>query len=120
MWNENSLSLATELLGLKEGLGILNDKGLLRVIIESDSSQAINLVHGFSKSDHPLLSIVLDCKRVHKLLWSCSIDHVSRNYNQCAHAMALLAHDFDDQGEMHMFTSPHVSVVQIFLNDNMK
>lgn len=64
------------------------DKNICRVIIESNSSQAVNLIHGYPDEAYPHLRIILDCKRLHTLLWSSSITYVSRNANVCAHNLA--------------------------------
>lgn len=71
--------LEMELRALQRGLRTLVDKNLSRMIVESDSSHVINLIHGFPYETHPHLHLILECKRLHTLLWSSSIIYVPRN-----------------------------------------
>ncbi|KAM7514052.1 hypothetical protein LguiA_003635 [Lonicera macranthoides] len=44
--------LHAELLGMCEGLRAVRDRRVLRVLVETDSSQVVNLVHGFPDECH--------------------------------------------------------------------
>lgn len=79
-------------MGLKEGPNALVDRGISRVIIETDSSQAANLLQGYPENTHPLLGFILECKRLHSKVWSSFVNCVPRNYNVCAHILAKLGH----------------------------
>lgn len=68
----------------------VQQKGVLRVIIESNSSEAVNLINGFPDASHPVLSVILECKRLHKTMWSSSINYVPRNYNNTTDCIAKL------------------------------
>ena len=68
--------LHAELMSLKEGLLALLQCRHLHIIVESDSSEAVNLINGFPDEEHSLLSVVLECKSIHSLLRSSSITYV--------------------------------------------
>ena len=87
-----SSPLYAELLALKEGLQGLLHHQCLRVIVESDSSEVVQLVNGLPDEDHPLLQLILDCKRFHSKFLNCTITYVSRTYNYSADCLAKFGH----------------------------
>lgn len=91
-WTTNSFASHTELLAIKEGLMVVHRKGILRVIIESDSSEVVNLINGFPDASHPLLLVIFDYKCIHKQMWSSFITYISRSYNSSEDCIAKLGH----------------------------
>ena len=85
-----SSALQAELKALQVGLQALLDRNLTRVIIESDSSHAINLIHGHPDDDHPCLPEILSCKSSQCTLWSSPLMYISRVCNKSTHCMAWL------------------------------
>lgn len=71
-----SSPLYAELLALKEGLLALHQRNCMRVVVESDASEVVQLINGYPDQDHPYLQLVLECKRLHRRLWACSITYV--------------------------------------------
>ena len=84
-------------MAIKEGLQALVDRQLCRVIIETDLSQSINLLHGYPEESHPHLRSILECKRLHTRVWSSPINYISRSCNVCAHTLARLGRNFCNQ-----------------------
>ncbi|KAM7526225.1 hypothetical protein LguiA_016127 [Lonicera macranthoides] len=104
----NTSHLHAELMGVKVGLEKIVARGHLQVIIETDSSEAVNLVDGFPGENHPLLHLVMECKSLHKKVWSYSINHVSLVYNLlCAHKLAGIGHDVSSQEGSILFVDNH-------------
>lgn len=58
-------ALHAELMALKERLSTFHNKNALRVVIESNSSQAVNLVLGFLDESYLMLDLILECKCLH-------------------------------------------------------
>lgn len=58
-----------------------------RVIVESDSGVRVDLIYDYPDRDHPMLDIILECMRMHHVMWDCQINWVPRNYNQSADGM---------------------------------
>ena len=83
-------ALEAELMAIRTDLHVLLDKRISRVLIETDSSQAVNLFHGHPEDTHPLLLTILDYKRIHTQLWSSPILYTPRTCNTCAHLLASL------------------------------
>lgn len=54
-------------MALKEGLSAIHNQNVLRVVIESDSSQAMNLVLDFPDKYHPMLYFILECQCPHRV-----------------------------------------------------
>ena len=117
--DDNYSALQAELMAIKVGLQALKERGLIRVMVETDSSQAVNYIHNYPDECHPLLNLILDCKRLHTSLWSCSISHVSRIYNCTAHDLASLGHTVCNLEGFVWFDRPPENIVTTFLNDNI-
>ena len=115
----DSSPLHAELMGLREGLQALKDRGILRALVETDSSLAVNLVLGYPDESHPLLDLILECKCIHKNIWSASIMYISRNYNYSAHILASLGHHQARQEGTSWFVSPPAQVVESVSRDNL-
>lgn len=61
----------------------------MRVIIESDCCEMVNLVNDKHDIDHSFWQVILDCKNLHRRLWSSSVTHVPRTSNTTADCIAL-------------------------------
>lgn len=60
--------LETELKAIYHSLFTLVEKNSSRVLIEFDFSTAVNLIHGYPDDTHMHLHLILECKRLHRLL----------------------------------------------------
>ena len=73
--------LHAELIALKFGIQAIITKGESRILIETDSSIAVNLIHNVVDADHPRAELINECKNmlakvmfvvVSFIPWSCS------------------------------------------------
>ena len=87
--------LEAELWGLLEGLKLVWQMGFRKVIVESDSNSAVELLSKGAPSCHPLLSIIQACKRIIEKDWSCYVQHVYRESNKVADRLAFLGHSLE-------------------------
>lgn len=108
-----------ELLAIKEGLIAAFQKRHLRVIVESDSPEGVNLINGFPVVEHPLLSVILECKRLHKRLRSSSITFVPRTYNYAADCIAKLRHVVYNKFETVWFDVALFLILEEVRKDNI-
>ena len=115
----HSSPLAAELLALKEGLVAVLNNRCLCVIIESDSSIAVQLINGYPEENHPFMHIILECKSLFRRIWSCSITYVPRNYNNSADCIAKLGHTICSLGESVWFNEPPSSLLEVLRGDNI-
>jgi len=82
-------SFMAELWALKNGLIIAKDLGLNNLIVELD---ALSVVHMISSDNANLLMepLLSDCRSLYKAIPNKWIQHVYREVNQCADALARL------------------------------
>lgn len=78
------------------GLALLEAWGYLRALVATGSAQAVNLVQGFPEDTHPFLEDLIECKRLHRRIWSCSILDIPRCCNMCADCIAKLGYSTMD------------------------
>ena len=76
-------SLTTELWGMREGLKLARDRNWQKVIIESDSEVAVDLVHPCDIENHPDKTLISDCRRLMVEL-DADVIHILREGNRCA------------------------------------
>ena len=76
-----------ELWALRDGLIIVKDLGLSNLIVELDALSVIHMLSSDKPSPimEPLLS---DCRSLYKAIPNKRIQHVYREANQCADALA--------------------------------
>lgn len=106
------------LLTIKEGLLTMHRHGLLKVIIESDSSEAVQLVNGYLNSHYTHFALSLECKNLHKRVWRSSMSFVPRSYNTAADSIAKLGHTFCNTVGTVWLVNPPPSVWMEVCNDN--
>ncbi|XP_019198971.1 PREDICTED: uncharacterized protein LOC109192724 [Ipomoea nil] len=83
-------SFMAELWGLREGLLIANNRGLVRLVAEVDSISVVNAIKGDSTSRPEANTLISDCKSLMTRLGSCDLRHTLREGNSCADFMANL------------------------------
>ncbi|KAK2662858.1 hypothetical protein Ddye_001432 [Dipteronia dyeriana] len=109
--------LCFELWGILEGLKIIWKAGFKKVIIESDSQAAVDLLSNNSSMNHPLFSIIQACKALINNEWSCNIQHVYRESNRVVDCLAKLGHSLELGFSVFKDPPPQVAVV---LDDDYK
>lgn len=84
-----SSSLAEELHALNMGLQLFLRKNITRVLVETNASAALNLMHGYADYHRPMHALILECKQIHHVLWSSPIAWVLCNCNMLAYMVFL-------------------------------
>lgn len=79
--------LLAELLAIKEALEWCVVRGMDRVCIESDCSNAVALLNGATRPDEAG-SLAIDCTRIAQQIPQLIIQHISRKGNEAAHRLA--------------------------------
>jgi ribonuclease HI len=104
-----------EVWGLYIGLKMAVDLQLKNLLVESDSVMAVNLLNAVDISLHPLATIIGNCRNLMKLFESCMINHVYREKNSAADAMAK--YSLVSPRGTTMFYSPPSQVAGIVYDD---
>lgn len=85
----NGSVLQAELLAIFLGLNIaLQISRNSKIKIETDSSQAVNLLSSYSNSFHSLDSLIINCRYILSKLSNYKIRKIARQQNACADALA--------------------------------
>ncbi|KAL5776524.1 hypothetical protein ACOSP7_009450 [Xanthoceras sorbifolium] len=66
--------------------------GFRNVVLESDSTTAVELISKKLSVNHPCFSIVRSCNLLIKGDWRCVVTHVYREANKVADSIASLGH----------------------------
>ena len=90
--------LAAELWGIRAGLKLAKEKNWKRVIIESDSEVAVDLVHPCDVNNHPDKVLIMDSRKMMDEL-DADIIHTLREGNRCADILSKMG---INQGEQAM------------------
>lgn len=83
-------NLLAELHGIRDGLLLARDRGLLPLLLESDSQLAIDLLQRDDVGAHPYRTIIHDCRDLLLSLGVVSLSHVYREANFVADFLASL------------------------------
>lgn len=85
----SGIALHVELWAILIGLNLAYEHDSnCKIIIESDSSQAMDLLLNYSSAFHPLDSIVLDCRYLLSSLQDYKVVKIARQQNSLANALA--------------------------------
>ena len=74
---------------MREGLKLAKDHNWHKVIIESDSKLAVNLVHPCDIKNHPDKTLISNCRRLMDEL-DADVIHTLRDGNWCANILAKM------------------------------
>ncbi|KAF7803475.1 Ribonuclease H [Senna tora] len=86
------------------GLSLAVNKGFLRIEVDSDCLEAINLISKSDNSIHYLGVIISYIKALGSRFEAISFNHVFREVNHCADALAKLGSK--DRVELHVWENP--------------
>ncbi|KAF9663279.1 hypothetical protein SADUNF_Sadunf17G0021700 [Salix dunnii] len=110
-------SFEAELVAVREALKLAWDKGLRRVILESDSESVVNRIRTqrIRQPKNQLEEIILECQGYGSRAWNCFIQHTRREGNFAADALTkkLVSESFD----LHVWNQPPKSLSLILLAD---
>ncbi|KAB5515929.1 hypothetical protein DKX38_026577 [Salix brachista] len=114
---QSGSSFEAELVAVREALKLAWDKGLRRVILESDSESVVNRIRNqkIRQPKNQLEEIILECQGYGSRAWSCFIQHTRREGNFAADALTkkLASESF----ELHVWNHPPESLSLILLAD---
>ena len=107
--------IQAEIWGIYIGLKMAADLQLKHLLVESDSAIAINLLNSTDIDLHPLATIINNCHAIMHLFDACRIQHVHRECNFVADALAK-----DNSGFAHgttFFGSPPSHIARLVFDD---
>ncbi|KAJ6370398.1 hypothetical protein OIU76_028636 [Salix suchowensis] len=114
---QSGSSFEAELVAVREALKLAWDKGLRRVILESDSESVVNRIRNqtIRQPKNQMEEIILECQGYGSRAWSCFILHTRREGNFAADALTkkLASESF----ELHVWNHPPESLSLILLAD---
>ncbi|KAL8167476.1 LOW QUALITY PROTEIN: hypothetical protein V2J09_008975 [Rumex salicifolius] len=83
-----------ELTPILQGLKLAWKNGFCRIILESDSTLAINLLGRHTPTHHPLSNLAYQCQSFISRNWQVQLRHVVREAYRATDRLAALAFDF--------------------------
>lgn len=86
--------LLAELIGIYRGLAEAVSMNVSDIIIESDSSMAIELISSLAVQLHPYSHLIEDCQKLSKCFKSCVFTHIFREANQVADKLVNFSSNF--------------------------
>ena len=101
--------IQAEVWGIFIGLKMTNDLQIKKLLIESDSAIAVNLLMSADIDLHPLATIIRNCHGLMKLFDSCQIQHVYRECNYVADALAKNSLDLPRGTTVYCCPPAHLS-----------
>ncbi|GLT95270.1 hypothetical protein SLE2022_129620 [Rubroshorea leprosula] len=88
--------LLSELWAIRDGLQLAASKNFSHLLIETDSLTAVNLLSKDPIENHPLSSLVFDCRDLLRCIPHVKISHVMRESNMVADILAKMGHDITE------------------------
>ncbi|GLT36867.1 hypothetical protein SLA2020_112150 [Shorea laevis] len=88
--------LVAELWAIRDGLQLAVSRNFSHLLIETDSLSAVNLLSNDSIDNHPLSSLVFDCRDLLRCIPHVKISHVMRESNMAADILAKMGHDLSE------------------------
>ncbi|KAF7812868.1 ribonuclease H [Senna tora] len=87
---EVNSNMVEELMAIRCGLSIGRDRGIVNLLVESDSLEAVNLISMGDSSFHSLGNILEDIRQLSSSFGKISFRHIFREANQSADFLAKL------------------------------
>jgi ribonuclease HI len=92
IWYEHAASArSVEALAIRDAIRLATDKSYNQIIVESDSTEAVNMCAGDEQVRSELLPIFQEIRELKRAFTSCSISFIGREANQAAHLCAKKA-----------------------------
>ncbi|KAK0580349.1 hypothetical protein LWI29_000920 [Acer saccharum] len=107
--------IEAELWGALEGLKLAWMAGYKKVVLETDSQNAVNLLTNYRSVNHPLYSIIQACVELIKGDWSCHVLHIYRECNKVADGLASHGHSLNPG--LSLFDEPPSLIVGVLEDD---
>lgn len=115
----HSTPFQAEVLALKDGLAALHTNHCMPVMVESDSSELVQLVHNGPNETHPLHQLITTCQQLHRSLRSSSTMYIPRCCNISADMLARLGHFLRINNDFCWLVDPPSSVLEEVRRDNV-
>ncbi|CAN0859950.1 Putative ribonuclease H protein At1g65750 [Linum grandiflorum] len=109
--------LHAELRALRDGISWVRMMRYRKVVVESDSLLAVQLIQGADVTCHPMETLIQDIRTLMLELDSCNIRHIKREANFTADKLAKLAH-LGGEGERWLSNTP-AEIIQFLEADKM-
>lgn len=110
--------LSTEVWSILISLEIAWDKGLIKVIVESDSKVTVGLVCDGCASEHSLAPVVHRIRQKMERNWEVRIAHCCREGNAAANWLATTT--LESNMNLQLLKAPSDGITPILLRDKMK
>nr|TKS08369.1 uncharacterized protein D5086_0000103910 [Populus alba] len=109
----------SELLAVREALKLAWDKGLKRVIVESDSESVVNRIRNqlTRRPKNQIEAVILERQSYVSREWNCFLQHAHREGNFDADALTKII--ISESFELHVFNHPPRSLSLILLADKI-
>ncbi|KAL5822912.1 hypothetical protein ACOSQ3_020836 [Xanthoceras sorbifolium] len=107
--------LEAEIWGIFEGIKLVWEASYKKVVIELDSKSAVELLLSDFSEDHPLFTLLINCRNLIRGCWVRVVQHVFRESNRVADNLANLGQDLGL--EVVFFKEPPSSIVDVFIED---
>ena len=111
--------LYAEIIALKMGIQALIIRGGSRIIIETDSSNTVNLIQGEVEGDHPWFNLISECKTLLAKISFVLVCYIPRVCNGCAHTLAQEGYNTHSRNEAFWVDVIPPSVRTVLLEDNV-
>ncbi|MED6181435.1 hypothetical protein PIB30_118602 [Stylosanthes scabra] len=108
--------MQAELWGILKGIEIAVANGFLNIVVDSDSSMAINFVKNGVPSHHPCFPLVQDITNMLSRLHSFELNHTLREANSSADPLAKKGHSLPFG--LHIFDAPPHELFVFLLFDS--
>ncbi|KAL5775565.1 hypothetical protein ACOSP7_013122 [Xanthoceras sorbifolium] len=103
--------LGDKLWNILKGLKLAWKMGWSKVIVETDSMEAVDCLKITYVDNHPLWGIIQNCRTLIKVDWYCHISHVFREGNGVASGLALMGQAMEKN--YGFFSSPPTAVLKL-------
>ncbi|CAL5413457.1 unnamed protein product [Camellia sinensis] len=111
---ENCTSLEAELWAVYKGLTIILQKGFHKVIIETDATEVVKLLEEGPGKHHLLRGLVADARIIFTGC-QCTVQHIYREGNLCADAMAKLGAEQPE--DILVVNDPPAEIRELLVSD---
>ncbi|CAI0410259.1 unnamed protein product [Linum tenue] len=107
--------VTAEVRAIRDGLSLAQLLGYKKVEVESDSQVAVQLICQLDTENHPLDNLLRECRQLLKNNGEYTINHIFREANVVADAMAKKGHAMF--GGEELFSSPPTDIVHLVEGD---
>ncbi|MED6171274.1 hypothetical protein PIB30_117389 [Stylosanthes scabra] len=104
-----------ELWGMRHGLQMAWDLGVRRIIVETDSAEALDKLNSMELTSQSFNSLVREIHSLKNRPWEILFQHIKREGNQCANWLAK--NSLRKNYGFNFIDNPHVELQKLICND---